>query len=93
MTLEMVESTLNINCDMIMTTALAAVLLLIGFWIKKKVPFLTKYCIPAPVIGGFLFMFISFAGHQTGAFSFDFIHLPPSTLFRCGRVMVRLSTV
>ncbi len=72
MSLEMVEKTWNINCDMIMTTALAAVLLLIGFWIKKKVPFLTKYCIPAPVIGGFLFMFVTFAGHQTGAFSFNF---------------------
>ena len=72
LTLETIEKTLNINCDLIMTTALAAVLLLIGFWIKKKVPFLTKYCIPAPVIGGFLFMFISFAGHQTGAFAFNF---------------------
>ena len=72
LTLETIEKTLNINCDLIMTTALAAVLLLIGFWIKKKVSFLTKYCIPAPVIGGFLFMFISFAGHQTGAFAFNF---------------------
>ena len=72
MLLETIEQTLNINCDMIMTTALAAVLLLLGFWIKKKVPFLTKYCIPAPVIGGFLFMFVTFAGHQTGAFTFNF---------------------
>ena len=72
MSLETIEQTLNINCDMIMTTALAAVLLLIGFWIKKKVQFLNKYCIPAPVIGGFLFMFITFAGHQTGAFTFNF---------------------
>ena len=69
MSFEAIDGVLNINCDLIMTTALAAVLLLIGFWIKKKVPFLTKYCIPAPVIGGFLFMFITFAGHQTGAFS------------------------
>ena len=72
MSFETIEQTLNINCDLIMTTALAAVLLLIGFWIKKKVPFLTKYCIPAPVIGGFLFMFVTFAGHQSGAFAFNF---------------------
>ena len=72
MSFETIESTLNIKCDLIMTTALAAVLLLIGFGIKKKVKFLTKYCIPAPVIGGFLFMFITFAGHQTGAFAFKF---------------------
>ncbi len=72
MSFEAIDGVLNINCDLIMTTALAAVLLLIGFWIKKKVPFLTKYCIPAPVIGGFLFMFITFAGHQSGAFAFKF---------------------
>ena len=46
-----------------MTTALAAILLLIGFWIRKN---------PAPVVGGFLFMFITFAGHQSGAFAFKF---------------------
>ena len=69
MSFETVEGTLNISCTMIMTTALAAILLLIGFWIRKKVSFLTKYCIPAPVVGGFLFMFITFAGHQSGAFA------------------------
>ena len=72
MSFETVEGTLNIICTMVMTTALAAILLLIGFWIRKKVSFLTKYCIPAPVVGGFLFMFITFAGHQSGAFAFKF---------------------
>ncbi|WP_303815132.1 sodium/glutamate symporter [Selenomonas ruminantium] len=70
MSFETVEGTLNISCTMVMTTALAAILLLIGFWLRKKVSFLTKYCIPAPVVGGFLFMFITFAGHQSGAFAF-----------------------
>ena len=64
MSFETVEGTLNISCTMVMTTALAAILLLIGFGIRKKVSFLTKYCIPAPVVGGFLFMFITFAGHR-----------------------------
>ena len=72
MSFETVEGTLNISCTMVMTTAFAAILLLIGFWIRKKVSFFTKYCIPAPVLGGFLFMFISFAGHQSGAFAFKF---------------------
>ncbi len=72
MVFETVGNTLNIDCDMIMTAALAAVLLLIGFGIRKKVPFLTRYCIPAPVIGGFLFMFVTFAGRQTGTFAFRF---------------------
>ena len=72
MTFEVADGVFTISNDMIMTAALASILLLIGFWIKKKVPALTKYCIPAPVIGGFLFMFITFAGHQTGAFAFNF---------------------
>ncbi|MBE5872608.1 MAG: sodium/glutamate symporter [Lachnospiraceae bacterium] len=62
----------TITCDAVFTTAMACVLLLIGYWIKKKVHVLEKYCIPAPVVGGFLFMFITFFGHMTGAFSFQF---------------------
>lgn len=72
MTFETVENVLNINADAVMTTALCAVLLMIGFWVKKKVEFLTKYCIPAPVVGGFLFMFVTFIGYETNAFAFNF---------------------
>ena len=46
---------------------------------KKKVSFLEKYCIPAPVVGGFLFMFITFAGKQSGAFVFNFENIFQST--------------
>lgn len=72
MSFEMVEGVLNINATAIMTTAMAAVMLLIGYFIKNKVGVLNKYCIPAPVVGGFLFMFISFAGHMSGTFAFNF---------------------
>ena len=72
MSFETIENVLNINVDAIMTCAMAAVLLLIGFWMKGKVKVLNKYCIPAPVIGGFLFMFITFIGHITSSFSFNF---------------------
>ena len=58
MTFETVDNILTISTDTVMTTAMAGILLLIGFWIKKKVKILDKYCIPAPVVGGFLFMFI-----------------------------------
>ena len=67
-----VENVLNINVDAIMTCAMAAVLLLIGYWMKGKVKVLNKYCIPAPVVGGFLFMFITFIGHITNSFAFNF---------------------
>ena len=72
MSFEMVENVLNINTGEMMTLALAVILLLIGYAVKSKVPFLTKYCIPAPVVGGFLFMFITFAGHMTNTFAFNF---------------------
>lgn len=72
MSIEMLEGVLTFKADAIMTTAMAAVLLLIGFWIKGKVKVLNKYCIPAPVVGGFLFMFITFIGHVTTTFAFNF---------------------
>ena len=72
MTFEIIDSLFTIKADSIMTVAMAAVLLLIGFFIKSKVKFLEKYCIPAPVVGGFLFMFITFIGHVTGSFAFSF---------------------
>ncbi|MBQ2895870.1 MAG: sodium/glutamate symporter [Oscillospiraceae bacterium] len=72
MSFEVIENVLNINADAIMTTAMAAVMLLIGYAVKAKVAFLRKYCIPAPVVGGFLFMFITFLGYQFNLFAFNF---------------------
>lgn len=72
MKFEMVENILNINTDAVMTLAMAAVLLLIGYFVKDKAKVLDKYCIPAPVVGGFLFMFVTWIGHMTGAFTFNF---------------------
>ncbi len=72
MTFEMVENVFTINTDMTMTTAMAAALLILGYFIKSKVKFLEKYCIPAPVVGGFLFMLITWVGFTTGSFAFSF---------------------
>lgn len=72
MSFETIENVLTINTDAVMTVALAAVLLLVGYFVKSKLKFLVKYCIPAPVVGGFLFMFITFIGHLTKTFSFSF---------------------
>ena len=72
MSFETINEVFTIKCDAIMTLALAAVLLLIGYFIRNHVKFLMKYCIPAPVVGGFLFMFITWLGYTTGSFSFSF---------------------
>ena len=44
MSIEMLEGVLTFKADAIMTTAMAAVLLLIGFWIKSKVKVLNPSC-------------------------------------------------
>ena len=72
MSFEIIEGIFTINVDMTITTAMAAVLLILGYFIKSKVYFLEKYCIPAPVVGGFIFMIITWIGHTTGAFKFNF---------------------
>jgi len=72
LTFEVIENVFTINLNPVFTLALSAILLLLGFWIKDKVKIIDKYCIPAPVVGGFLFMFITFIGHQTGTFEFQF---------------------
>ncbi|MDR1835175.1 MAG: sodium/glutamate symporter [Fusobacteriaceae bacterium] len=72
MNFEMIENVFTIKMDQILTLALAAILLLLGFSIRKIFKPIEKYCIPAPVVGGFLFMIITWIGHTTGAFQFQF---------------------
>ncbi|MDL2226780.1 sodium/glutamate symporter [Deltaproteobacteria bacterium OttesenSCG-928-M10] len=72
MNFETVENVLHINVDAVMTVAMAALLLLLGYWVKGKVKVLDRYCIPAPVVGGFIFMFVTWLGHISGTFAFNF---------------------
>jgi len=48
-----------LELDMIQSAAIAVVVLFIGKKIKEKLPFLQKYCIPAPVIGGLIFALLT----------------------------------
>lgn len=72
---ETIDGVLTMQLDSTMTLAFAVVLLLIGYGLKNKLNFLEKYCIPAPVVGGFLFMFITWIGHITGSFAVEFENL------------------
>lgn len=72
MKFELIEGITSISVDSIVTLAFAAALLMLGYFVKNKVKLLDKYCIPAPVIGGFIFMFITWIGHLTGTFAFSF---------------------
>ncbi|MGG0411228.1 sodium/glutamate symporter [Peribacillus simplex] len=45
--------------DMYQAAGVAAVISWIGFWVVKKSAFLSKYCIPAPLVGGLIFALIN----------------------------------
>ncbi len=63
---------MTLSLDMAQTAAVAAVLLVIGDFIRGRVPLLSRYFIPGPIIGGLLFSLLALAGHQSGAFAFQF---------------------
>lgn len=58
--------------DIAQTIGVAAVLLVVGDFIKKHVGVLSRYFIPGPIIGGLVFSIIALVGHQTGSFAFEF---------------------
>lgn len=72
MNFEFVDGINTINVNSAVTLAFAAILLLLGYFVKNKIKILDKYCIPAPVVGGFIFMFITWIGYSTNAFAFNF---------------------
>ena len=51
---------------------ISILVLLYGREIKKRVNFLERFFIPAPVVGGVIFSILLLIGHNTGAFSFSF---------------------
>lgn len=46
---------MTINLDIFQTMALVTLVFYLGLFLRKKINALSKYCIPAPVIGGLLF--------------------------------------
>ena len=60
---------MDIQLDMAQTVGLAAVFLVIGKLIKNRIPVLSRYFIPSPIIGGLVFSLIALYGHQSGSFT------------------------
>ncbi len=58
--------------DMYQTMALAVVALMLGGFIKKRVSFFERFCIPSPVIGGLIFAIISCILYVTGVLELSF---------------------
>lgn len=61
-----------IKFDIIQTLSLSVIVFIAGEFIKKKIQVLEQFSIPAPVIGGILFSFVSLFGHITGFYDFEF---------------------
>jgi len=62
----------TVTLDMMQTVALAALVLFAGYGIRRRVPVLDRFNIPAPVVGGFLFAAIALVLRQTGTLNFEF---------------------
>ena len=61
-----------ISVNLIQTACVAVLVFLAGDFVVKRVRFLERYCIPAPVVGGLIFALIHLIGIKTGAYSFKF---------------------
>lgn len=63
---------MNIQLDMYQTLAIAVIVLMLGKFIKQKIYFMEKFCIPAPVIGGLIFAIFTCICYSTGIAEFSF---------------------
>ena len=55
-----------LSLDMYQATAVAALVLLLGRFLVKKIPILDRYCIPAPVVGGFVYAILHLIVRSAG---------------------------
>lgn len=58
---------MTVTLDIYQTAAVAVLVYALGSFVKKKIPFFNKYCIPASVIGGILFAILTLTLNLTGA--------------------------
>ena len=63
---------MEIQIDMYQTLALSVVLLMLGQFLKQKINFLEKFCIPSPVVGGLIFSVLTCILYSTGVVEFTF---------------------
>ncbi len=61
-----------LSLDMYQTLALAVGVQYLGMFLKKRIRFLEKFCIPSPVIGGLIFALLSLGLYCTGIVEFVF---------------------
>ncbi len=63
---------MEIQIDIYQTLAVSVLVLILGQFLKKRINFLEKFCIPAPVIGGLLFAVLTCVCYSLGIAEFTF---------------------
>lgn len=63
---------MEIQIDMYQTLAVSVVVLMLGQFLRQKIYFLEKFCIPAPVVGGLLFAVFTCICYSAGIAEFTF---------------------
>ena len=63
---------MKVQLDMYQTLAIAVLVLLLGSFLRKKIRFLERFCIPAPVVGGLLFAIFTCVCYVTHILEFSF---------------------
>ena len=58
--------------NMYQTLAMAVIVLVFGTFLKHRIKFLEKFCIPSPVIGGIIFAILTCVCYSTGIAEFVF---------------------
>ena len=63
---------MNFSFNLMQTVGFAIMVYYIGKYLRSKINFFQKFCVPAPVIGGFLFAIIRFFLQVGGIATFEF---------------------
>ncbi|WP_315122061.1 sodium/glutamate symporter [uncultured Clostridium sp.] len=88
MNIETIKGVLTLEVNMISTLTLAILLLFLGSFLRKKVSFFERFCIPAPVIGGLLFSIITLFLKQSNV-----ITISMDTTFQSPFMIVFFTTI
>ncbi|MGL4208454.1 MAG: sodium/glutamate symporter, partial [Candidatus Adiutrix sp.] len=88
MNFEVINGILTLKLDLIATTALATILLMMGYYLKSKIKFFEEYCFPVPVIGGFIFAIFIWVCRLTGT-----LHLSLDTTLQTPFMLAFFTTI
>ena len=72
-----------LKITMFETLMLAVLAIYFGDFLRKKIPVLVKYCLPASVVGGTVFALISLGLYEANIVQLEFDYKSVNQLFYC----------